>query len=194
MMVARIDDWPIREQARGGFSRSIDSVVNSQFDLPLVAEPAHELDFRENAPGVLDFAPPEFEAAFHAEQECPFFFRYRGRWNVLADQFLGMIQKHSERFSAFLVLQNLTAARIRRVFIDTGDLQRRAVNDHAMTIGARKKNRIVRRYFVQVQARRKNLWFPESLDPTPARDPLAGRRLPDALFHFREKILEAGRA
>ena len=72
--------------------------------------------------------------------------------------------------------------------------KRRAVYDHAMTVGPREKNRIVRRYFIQIHARRKDRRFPESLDPTPTRDPLAGRRLPDPLFHLREKIFEAVRS
>ena len=122
-MVARIHDRPIREQACGGFPRSIDRVVDSQFDFAVVAEPAHEIDFRENAPGVLNFAPPELETAFHAEQQCLLRFCLGLGRQVLSDQFLGVIQKHAERFPAFLVLQNFTAEWIRRLSVDASDFQ-----------------------------------------------------------------------
>ena len=104
MMVARIDDRPICEQTCGGFPRSINSIVNSQLDLSVVAEPADEIDFCQDASGVLDFAPSEFEAAFHAKLKRPLCFRRSWRWQVLADQFLGVIQEHAERFAAFLIL------------------------------------------------------------------------------------------
>src|SRR6266404_8341242 len=59
-----------------------------------------------------------------------------------------------------------------------------------MTIGAREKNRIVLRDFVELRARRKLRWFPKCFDPAAARDPFATFGLRNALLNPGEKIFE----
>ena len=59
-----------------------------------------------------------------------------------------------------------------------------------MTIGAREKNWIVQRDFVEVFSRRELRRFPESFDPAAPGDPVAALSLGDARFNLCEEIFE----
>ena len=108
------------------------------------------------------------------------------------DQALRRIQQHAIGFAALLVFGYFAAKGAGCVFVDTGDLQGRAVHDCAMAVRATKHDGIVRRHFVQIPARGKNGRFPESFDPATSGDPLAWFCLVDAGFDLCENILKAG--
>ena len=62
-----------------------------------------------------------------------------------------------------------------------------------MTIGAREKNWIVQRDFVEVFSRRELRRFPESFDPAAPGDPFAALSLGDARFNLCEETFEGVR-
>ena len=84
----------------------------------------------------------------------------------------------------------MPAERVRRVLVDPGNFQRGGICDGSVAIGAREINRIVRRDFVELRARRKLRRFPESLDPATPGDPFVRLGLRGALFYFGEKIFK----
>src|SRR5947199_9507395 len=59
-----------------------------------------------------------------------------------------------------------------------------------MTIGAREKNRISGRDFVEIFSRRELRRFPESFDPAAPGDPFTALSLGDARFNLCEETFE----
>src|ERR1051325_254966 len=104
MMSVRVDRWSVREQPLGRLARSIDGVVDSQLDLSVLAKPLYEIDFIEDASGVLDFTPTKRHVSFHSAQQFTLLLRWSRRREMFPNQVFGIIQKHAERFSALFVL------------------------------------------------------------------------------------------
>src|SRR5205823_12733233 len=97
-----------------------------------------------------------------------------------------VVEQHSARLARCLIFQDLAAEWIGRVLVDPGDVQRSAIGDRGMSVCAREKNRISGRDFVEIFARRKPRWFPESFDPAAPRDPFTAL----SLRHVRSNLCE----
>ena len=84
----------------------------------------------------------------------------------------------------------MAAKWIARVLVDLGELQRGRIDDGGVTVGAGEIERIIRRDFVELFARRKLRRFPKCFDPAAAGNPFAALGIGYPLLYFGEKLVK----
>src|SRR5262249_47254392 len=114
-------------------SRTVDGFVDAKLELSFTVEFSHQSDVFVASPGILNLAPPQIDAPLRADNQSLFEIGLSRRRNMFDDEILRLIEQHSRRLAGSFIFENLAAERIRRVLIDSGNLQRCAVCDRSVT-------------------------------------------------------------
>ncbi len=182
------------DQALGVRSRSADRVVEPQLDPPASIERAEPFYFRERVAGNLQLRPTHTDAPFGADFESTQLFSFRERRNQARHEVHGSVDEHARRFARLRVLQDLSAGRIRGRASDAGKLERAAVGDDCVTVGALEDHRAIRDRSVEIGAGGKRRRCPTRFDPAASEDPVPGLGCRRPRFQARLQVGNARRA
>src|SRR5687767_5828597 len=178
------------QQLRRARARSMDSFIDSQFDLSFAVQLLEKFSLRVTPARILDLSPAKLDVALHPQDYCSLRFGWCSPRNVSTNETLRGIDQHTVGFTV-RPLRNVTSKRIRSVSVHIGQLQSCAVHYGSVTVGARKYDRIIGGNLIELSARWKYRRLPESFDPAASGDPFAAACLVHPRFNSGQKFFQA---
>ena len=118
-MIERVNGASFAQEILRILTGTVDGVNESNFDFSGFECFPDKIDVFFVTAGVLNLAPAEFDLAVDSAQQRFFALAFSGFGDVPRNKVLRVIEQHSIWLAVFF--QNLSAKRIRRVLIDSGD-------------------------------------------------------------------------
>src|SRR5436190_24004499 len=119
MVIERINGGSFAQEILRVLTGTVNGVNDSNFDFSVFECFPDEIDVFFVTAGVLDLTPAKFDLAVDSAQQRLFALGFSGFGDVPRNKVLRVIEQHSIWLAVFF--QNLSAKRIRRVLIDSGD-------------------------------------------------------------------------